>query len=467
MKHQLTEVFFTWGETVDFNISVFDEEDGNTDDGSIDCADIRALASIGHDDHSHDLNANENCRDNFVTESHGDEADNVFYVLTGSYTDSGAENVSSIAATKTHLLQPKIKEAEHYSSQNGIEVKYTEDPFGGGNSTGFVENGDYISFEPINLRNITHLTFRALNYVDSSGYIEIRTDSIDGPLLTTCIIPNNGKNTAWNYYTTPIKDPGGTHELFFVFKGENGLLFNLNWIEFHGQGVAQNDSSAFNGLIASYFNNSDFSGSPIVTRDPLIAFNWEKNPPITGINSKKFSVRWEGFLKLDEPVDFNLYTNHTGGTIKVIIDGTEIIYKTSDDKFLSKKIKFKTGKKYAITVEYVNNGDPAKVYLGWNENNTIHQSNLLTKLDDSKLLLKDGNFVENLILQPNSLTKKISVNGADNYNMKIYNIKGNIVSSKKISNENEEIDFSELYDNIYFVQIGNLPGIPIIKNVTN
>ena len=106
----------------------------------------------------------------------------------------------------------------------------------------------------------------------------------------------------------PIQDPGGTHELFFVFSGGAGFLMNLNWIEFHGQGIAAEDSNALQGLTASYYNNATFTGSPIVIKDPMIAFNWEDSAPISGISNDNFSVRWEGFIIVNETGNYNFST---------------------------------------------------------------------------------------------------------------------------------------------------------------
>jgi hypothetical protein len=49
------------------------------------------------------------------------------------------------------------------------------------------------------------------------------------------------------------------------------------------------------GLKAEYFNSPDCSGEPVVTRtDPLVFFNWGKNPPDERLNRESFSVRWTG-----------------------------------------------------------------------------------------------------------------------------------------------------------------------------
>jgi hypothetical protein len=49
------------------------------------------------------------------------------------------------------------------------------------------------------------------------------------------------------------------------------------------------------GLKAEYFNTSDCSGTPALTRtDKLVYFNWGKNTPDDSITADAFSVRWSG-----------------------------------------------------------------------------------------------------------------------------------------------------------------------------
>ncbi|MDE5636347.1 MAG: carbohydrate-binding protein, partial [Muribaculaceae bacterium] len=65
------------------------------------------------------------------------------------------------------------------------------------------------------------------------GTIEVRTDSISGPIIATIDIPGTGGWEKWQYIESPIqRHPQGTHGLYFVFKGRKGPeLFNLDyWI---------------------------------------------------------------------------------------------------------------------------------------------------------------------------------------------------------------------------------------------
>ena len=73
--------------------------------------------------------------------------------------------------------------------------------------------------------------------------MHIRLDAIDGPLLATANLTSTGGATAWDSQSVAFTDPGGSHRIFLVFatvpSGATGNnLFNLNWVEFDGDGIA-------------------------------------------------------------------------------------------------------------------------------------------------------------------------------------------------------------------------------------
>ena len=72
--------------------------------------------------------------------------------------------------------------------------------------------------------------------------IEVRQDSITGPILATHNLVSTGATDVWSSQTFPIA-MDGTHEIFLVFRavtnGQTGNnLFNLNFAEFNGEGIS-------------------------------------------------------------------------------------------------------------------------------------------------------------------------------------------------------------------------------------
>jgi cytochrome c len=236
--------FFDFGDGIPYRIDVTDVEDGSTGAGTISCADVSLQVSLGHAGHAHPFEVLSGCEGVVQTsaDSGHPAGEDLFWVLEASFTDSGGNGVGSLTSRDLHELQPKRKEAQHYSTQSGIQVETTSDPRGGRQNIGFIDDGDYISFEPMSLEGIDAVTYRFASN-GQGGRIEIHADSPDGPLVgNTGFIPPTGGWQTWTDVTAPVDELGGTHELFFVFRnnpGDTGL-FNLNYLKFRGKGVSLN-----------------------------------------------------------------------------------------------------------------------------------------------------------------------------------------------------------------------------------
>src|SRR5439155_12050828 len=159
----------------------------------------------------------------------------LFLMLTTSYADNGAPNVAPLIGRTTYVLQPKHKQAEFFTTNSGVLTQPTGDPNGGGLEITSIDHGDYLAFSPMNLTNINAVTYRVAAG-GPGGRIEVHVDSPAGPLISTASVPATGG--AYTNVMTTMADPGGTHDLYFVFlrnPGDTGL-FILNWMEFQGAG---------------------------------------------------------------------------------------------------------------------------------------------------------------------------------------------------------------------------------------
>lgn len=245
--------FFDFGDTIPYEISVTDAEDGSTDAGSIDCSAVTLQSSLGHDDHAHPIVQESGCT-GAVTSTRDDGhpvSEELFWVLEASYTDDGGGGgAGALTASDLSIYNPKRMQAEFFTATgrtadgvgadaDGVQIEPTTDE-GGGANIGWISDGDYVTFRPMNLVNIDSVTFRvASNTV--GGVIETRVGAPDGPVIaTTPAIGDTGGWQAWEDVTVDVADPGGTHELYFVVRNTSttGYLLNLNWIEFNGTGIA-------------------------------------------------------------------------------------------------------------------------------------------------------------------------------------------------------------------------------------
>lgn len=92
-----------------------------------------------------------------------------------------------------------------------------------------IENGDYLMVRSVDFGKGAKTFEAAVASASNGGVIEVRLDAPDGTLLANIDIPNTGDWQKWSTIKAKIKKAKGIHNLYFVFKGESGELFNFDW----------------------------------------------------------------------------------------------------------------------------------------------------------------------------------------------------------------------------------------------
>ncbi|HPY85212.1 MAG TPA: carbohydrate-binding protein [Ruminococcus flavefaciens] len=117
-------------------------------------------------------------------------------------------------------------EAENYTTKSGIE---TEDCSEGGKDVAYIENDDHIGFKNVDFGDgAENIDFRVgSNGGDNS--IEVHLGSPDGKLIGTLNVSDTGGWQTWETQKCSIDKTSGVNDVYLVFKGGEGYLFNLNW----------------------------------------------------------------------------------------------------------------------------------------------------------------------------------------------------------------------------------------------
>ncbi len=236
---------FSFGDNIPYTVTVTDPEDG-----TINCNDVTVTFVLGHETHGHAEQSKQGCSGVLNTDagdvSHGG---NVFGVISASYTDKGGVGGSpALSTTGQHNIRQKHQEVEFVVSQSGTNTATGND--GGTNASvhrGSLAAGDWIQLNgPFNLVNIGTISYRVADAAAGRtagsplGAIEVHQDSLTGPIVQTDNLVSTGGVDTWTTQTFPISLTG-THELFVVFRnvtgGATGSMFNLNWLQFNGQGI--------------------------------------------------------------------------------------------------------------------------------------------------------------------------------------------------------------------------------------
>ncbi len=202
--------------------------------GTIPCANIVVRAALGHQEHAHEEGQGTGCGFTVNTGPvHAGPDSVLFFVLRGSYTDNGPV---PLTGEKDITLFPKQWQAEHYVTLNGPQV-INQAAAEGGKRLGDIQNNENVRHHAVSLKGITGVKAR-VSSAGPGGVISFRFNSPTGPEVARINVANTG---SWDNYvelTAPVTKPDDNpHDLYIVFTGGTGALFDLDSYTFTGPGV--------------------------------------------------------------------------------------------------------------------------------------------------------------------------------------------------------------------------------------
>jgi len=92
-----------------------------------------------------------------------------------------------------------------------------------------INNGDYIKVRSVDFGNGVKRFLASVAATLSKGKIEVRVDSKEGSLLGTLDVKETGGDNNWKTQSCKLNNLKGVHDVYFVFKGGDGNLFNFDW----------------------------------------------------------------------------------------------------------------------------------------------------------------------------------------------------------------------------------------------
>ncbi|MBR1529009.1 MAG: family 43 glycosylhydrolase [Oscillospiraceae bacterium] len=165
--------------------------------------------------------------------------------------------MSEKGPSQIKALNPFIRqEAETICWESGIE---TEPCSAGGRNIANIENGDYVKISGADFGDGAEQFTASIASATNGGKIEIRLDSKDGTLLGTCDVPATDGWQNWKEVSCDIDTVSGEHDIYFVFTGGSGFLFNIDWWQFSGAGSSALSSVSEDGILfrSTFENGSD------------------------------------------------------------------------------------------------------------------------------------------------------------------------------------------------------------------
>ncbi len=123
-------------------------------------------------------------------------------------------------------------EGETMAWSNGLKTKQNAQT---GVYVTDIHDGDFIKVANVNFMSGGPKTFEARAASGlRGGSIEVRMDSIGGPVVAELPVTGTGGWETWQTFKTSCKsEVPGVHDLYLLFKGRKGPeLFNLDWWRF-------------------------------------------------------------------------------------------------------------------------------------------------------------------------------------------------------------------------------------------
>jgi len=212
-------------------------------------------------------------------------------------------------------------EAESNNANNGVQ---TESCSEGGSNVGYINNGDWIKFNGVDFgTGATRANFRVASNT-SGGTIELRLNSTSGSLVGTAVVSNTGGWQSWNTVSCDISQASGVNDLYIVFKGGSGYLFNLNWLQFTPSQtssgrtfyVSSNGNDNNQGTEAAPFKTIQKAASTVAAGDQVFIKRGIYNNDVI-INTSGTAEKW---------ITFDAYP---GDELQVVLDGGSFKIKSS------------------------------------------------------------------------------------------------------------------------------------------
>lgn len=127
-------------------------------------------------------------------------------------------------------------QAESFGSASGVQA-FPKSGAEGGRTLGYIDPGDWAAYPGVDLTGVTGISARVVSG-GPGGDLQVRTGSVDGPVLGSVTVPNTG---GWNTFaevTAPLSGaPAGERTVYLAFGGSGGGLFDVDSVTFTtGQG---------------------------------------------------------------------------------------------------------------------------------------------------------------------------------------------------------------------------------------
>ncbi len=153
-------------------------------------------------------------------------------VLLGNLIKSVPAGQSPIAITEGgRQVYLPICATSYNSASSGLSFEACSE---GGRNLAYIQNGSYVLYHTLDLTNASTFVARVASDLPG-GQIELRLDNPTGTLIGTAKVTYTSGWQNWRTVTCPVTPTSGIRDVYLVFRGGPGNLFNLQWFSLYAE----------------------------------------------------------------------------------------------------------------------------------------------------------------------------------------------------------------------------------------
>ncbi|MGY5354589.1 carbohydrate-binding protein [Wenyingzhuangia sp. IMCC45467] len=199
-------------------------------------------------------------------------------------------------------------EAENFDEASGAKAESNGSLSGGGN-VGYIQNNTWIKFSNFEFGQYDERIDIIASSDTNGGNVELRLDATDGTLIGTATVVGTGDWSNYQSVSATITQTTGTHDLYLVFTGGGGYLFNVDYFEkitnnpnatTYSLTTGVNDEQY--GTVSSNVSGTEFAENTSITLTANDNFGYDFVQWVNGSGTP---------LTTDNPVTFSISSDTT------------------------------------------------------------------------------------------------------------------------------------------------------------
>lgn len=341
-------------------------------------------------------------------------------------------------------------EAECYDDMYGVKLEEGTE----GTNLDFLVDGDWSSYSNIDLTGMNSVKARVASST-LGGDIEVRLGSETGALIATIPVQNTGGDQKWETVNVNIERTVGEQELYFVFKGDAGYLYNINWFGFSEEVSCSNTAAHIEAECYDDMLGIQTEGSSEGTKN----IGW--------INDGD----WTKYNDIDLTEMNSVETRVSGKTSGSII---EVRLDAPDGELITEiSVSNTNGNQNWVTTDKVGMNAVSgihDVYLVFRgEEGYLFNVNYL-EFGESIVTATSGIFKnQEVTVFPNPFNNRItvSINNSIDNKVEVLSLLGEVIFKTNTSQETLEVDLNSFKSGVYMVRVTNENGVvtkEVLKN---